>query len=94
VRTANFVSVDSSANGKTRTATYEVKGPHGIWNRAHDGTYTIWVVNNQVRDTTGNFITGQKIGEFTVRIAKAVSAPIPAPANATQKKHSTSGVLA
>jgi hypothetical protein len=88
VRTANFVSVDSSANGKTRTATYEVKGPHGVWNRAHNGVYTIWVAGNQVRNTNGNYIAGQQVGAFTVRIAKGVSAPLPAPAVATVKKRS------
>lgn len=95
VRTANFVSVDSSANGKTRTATYEVKGPHGVWNRAHNGMYTIWVAGNQVRDTNGNYIAAQQLGAFTVRIAKGVSAPVPAPAATTVKKRSVaSDVLA
>ena len=78
VRTANFVSIDSSSNGATRTATYEVKGPKGRFNRAHNGLYTIWVVANQVRDTTGNFIPAQQIAAFTVRIPKGVtSTPLP-----------------
>ena len=93
VRTANFVSVDSSANGKTRTATYEVKGPHGRWNRAHDGVYTIWVVNNQVKDTSGNFIPGKQLGAFTVRIPKGVSAPTPKP-SVSRKHHTTNDLLA
>jgi hypothetical protein len=95
-RIANFVRVDSSANGKTRTATYEVKGPRGIWNRRHNGIYTIWVVANQVRDTSGNFMAGQKLGAFTARIPKGVSAPLPAPkAAVSHKKHSSaSDILA
>ena len=93
IRTANFVSVDSTSNGAVRTATYEVKGPHGIWNRAHDGLYTIWVVNNQVKDTSGNFIAGQQLGAFTVRIPKSVAAPLPAPAATTSKKHSSASDL-
>jgi uncharacterized protein YkwD len=94
VRTANFVSVDSSANGKTRTATYEVKGPHGVWNRAHNGVYTIWVAGNQVRDTNGNYIAGQQVGAFTVRIPKGVSAPLPAPAANVKRRLVASDVLA
>lgn len=91
VRTANFVSVDSSANGKTRTATYEVKGPHGVWNRAHNGVYTIWVAGNQVRDTNGNYVAPQQVGAFTVRIPRGVLAPVPAPATMSSKKHSVAG---
>lgn len=89
VRTANFVSVDSNSNGATRTATYEVKGPHGVWNRAHNGLYTVWVVANQVQDTSGNFILPQQVGAFTVRIAKGVTAPTPLAPTSTTKKHST-----
>jgi uncharacterized protein YkwD len=75
-RIANFVS--SSSNGKTTAAIYEVKGPGGNWNRRHNGLYTIWVTNNQVKDTSGNFLPAQQLGSFTVRIAPAVSAVAPA----------------
>ncbi|MDB5319360.1 MAG: hypothetical protein JWN40_991 [Phycisphaerales bacterium] len=73
-RVANFVSVDSRANGKTRTATYEVKGPHGQWDRAHNGVYTVWIASNQVKDASGNYLPAQQLGSFTVRIGAAPAA--------------------
>jgi uncharacterized protein YkwD len=85
-RLTKLVRVDNSADGKTRIATYQVKGPHGHWDRAHNGLYTVWMVSGQVRDTSGNFLTAQQIGAFTVRIPKAVSAtPLP-PATAPSPK--------
>ena len=90
-RVANFVSVDSTANGTARTATYEVKGPRGEWNRRHNGVYTIWISNNQVKDTSGNFLPGQQIGTFTVRVPPVVSAP--APAATKHHKTATNSVL-
>lgn len=75
-RAARFVSVDNNSNGKTRTATYEVKGPKGKWNASRNGTYTVWLAANEVKDTSGNWISGRKLGTFDVQIAPTVSAPI------------------
>lgn len=88
-RTAKFVSIDNHSNGATRTATYEVKGPKGIFNRSHNGTYTIWVVGNQVKDAAGNAAAATQIGSFKVRIAKGVSASAVAPKLDVEKKKAT-----
>jgi hypothetical protein len=91
-RVANFVSVDGAANGKTRTATYEVKGPRGEWNRRHNGMYTIWIVGNQVKDTSGNFLPGQQVGAFTVRVPPLMVTGAPA-AGTKHRKTPTNSVL-
>ena len=93
-RAVRLVGVDSHANGKTRTATYEVKGPKGVFNRVHNGLYTVWIAAGQIKDTAGNAIPPQQLGAFTVRIPKAVAAATPAPAvTASTKKKTTSDVL-
>jgi hypothetical protein len=76
-RHAVLISVDNAADGKTRTATYAVKGPNGRWDRTDNGIYSIWVVPNQVKDTSGNFIPKQQIGNFAVRIPKHTPATPP-----------------
>lgn len=67
-RTARFVSIDNNANGKNRTATYEVKGPKGRWNASRNGTYSVWLKANEVKDTSGNWMPGKQIGTFAVEI--------------------------
>jgi hypothetical protein len=92
-RVANFVSVDGGANAKTRTATYEVKGPRGEWNRRHNGVYTIWIVGNQVKDTSGNFLPGQQFGAFTVRVPRVTPTTVPPPAGTKHTKLEKNPVL-
>lgn len=72
-RTAILVSVDQAGNGKTRTVTYEVKGPRGEWTRSRNGVYTIWSAAGQVKDTSNNALPSQQIGSFTVRIARGLA---------------------
>ena len=76
-RNAVLISVDNATDGQSRTATYAVKGPNGRWDRTDNGIYTIWVVPNQVKDTSGNFIPKQQIGNFAVRIPKHTPATPP-----------------
>jgi hypothetical protein len=65
-QSATFVSVDVNSNGTPRTATYSITPPGGAWDSADDGTYTLAVQSNQVRDPSGNAVAPGTIGTFTV----------------------------
>jgi hypothetical protein len=44
------------------------------------------MVNGQVKDTSGNFLTAQQIGAFTVRIPKPLATPPLPPAKSPSPK--------
>ena len=69
-QSATFVSVDSNSNSSKRTATYSItSGGGGSWSNANNGTYTIALQPNQVKDTRGNSATAAAdIGSFQVNI--------------------------
>src|SRR5439155_16423524 len=48
---AALVSVTSVSNGTPRTATYRITTPGGSWDSADNGSYTVALQANQVRDT-------------------------------------------
>jgi hypothetical protein len=52
----------------------------------------VWMVKNQVQDTSGNFLPEQQIGAFTVRIPRAVSSPLP-PAVTPKRTKATNPLL-
>jgi phosphodiesterase/alkaline phosphatase D-like protein len=70
--TPSFVSVDNATNGQVRTATYQFTPPGGSWTTDDNGTYTISMVGNQVKDTSGNPVTDAvptgTLGTFTVSV--------------------------
>lgn len=67
---AELVSVSNSANGTPRIATYRITKPgtNATWSLADNGSYTVTLQPNQVRDTDGNFSTGGTIGRFLIDI--------------------------
>ena len=68
-QTAAFVSVDTGGDGTPRTATYTITPPGGSWSIADNGQYTVSVQANQVRDTSGNFVSAGSLGTFAVNIS-------------------------
>ncbi len=46
------------------TAVYRIPAPKGTWNFANTGTTVIPLANNQISDTSGNFIPNVPIGSF------------------------------
>ncbi|MBH8566304.1 hypothetical protein I8748_29815, partial [Nostoc sp. CENA67] len=70
-QSATLVSVDSNSNSGQRTATYSITSLRGeIWSSDNNGTYTIALQANQVKDTRGNSATAAAdIGSFQVNIA-------------------------
>lgn len=66
---ATFISVSSAPTvGGVRTAIYRITAPGGAFDALDDGTYTIAVQSNQVRDSSNNAAVSGTIGLFNVSI--------------------------
>jgi len=68
--------VQVSGSGASITASYTVAPPNGAWDASANGTYTVALNANQVRDTSGNS-AAITFGQFVVNI------PNPNPTDAT-----------
>lgn len=68
-QSATFVSVDSSSNSNQRTATYRITSGGDSWSSTNNGTYTITLQANQVKDTRGNATAATNIGTFQVNVS-------------------------
>ena len=68
---ATLVGVDAAGDGTPRVATYRFDAPGGTWDAADSGTYTVTLLPDQVRDTSGNFHAGGAVAEFTVAVEGA-----------------------
>ncbi|BAZ08038.1 PA14 domain-containing protein [Calothrix sp. NIES-3974] len=66
---AEFVSIDTPANGTPRVATYRLNPPGEAWLASHNGRYTVSLEANQVRDISGNFATATELGSFLINIS-------------------------
>ncbi len=65
-------SVTPVPDGRTFQATYEIIAPGGQWDPLDFGKYDIEVLANSVASSSGlQFVTGQRIGSFNVRIEAA-----------------------
>ena len=71
---ALLVTKDSNSDGPTRIATYRITPPGGSWSTGGNGTYTVALQANQIRDVAGNYTAASNIGTFTVSI-NDVTAP-------------------
>ncbi|MBF2085060.1 DUF4347 domain-containing protein [Thermoleptolyngbya sp. C42_A2020_037] len=65
---ATLVSISPAGNGTPRTATYRITAPGGTWDPSDNGIYTVTLLPNQVRDTSGNFAAGATLGTFQVNV--------------------------
>jgi hypothetical protein len=57
-----------SKNRKSVTATYQIDAPGGSWEAGDNGTYTISMQSNQVKDAAGNSLAAGSMGTFKVQI--------------------------
>ncbi|NJL35834.1 MAG: hypothetical protein HC899_03065 [Leptolyngbyaceae cyanobacterium SM1_4_3] len=64
---ATLVSV-SPAGGTSRTATYRIKTASGSWNHSDNGTYTLALQANQVKNSSGNAAVARTIGSFQINL--------------------------
>ncbi len=73
---ATLVSVDSTANGPVRVATYSIPAPAGGWTAYNNGTYAISMRGGQVSDVQGNFVPVEFITSFSVSVPDT-QGPVP-----------------
>jgi len=76
---AAFVSVNINTNGTPRIATYSIVPPGGSWDFADNGTYSVVMQANAVRDGIGNPVAPGVIGSFTVMTSSSSPTPTPTP---------------
>ena len=73
------------------TATYTVTPPGGSWDEDDNGTYTIAILANQIKDSLSNYVEGDaNAGNFTVSIADPT---VPGPPVNVHVTAANSGVL-
>jgi Ca2+-binding RTX toxin-like protein len=68
---ATFLRVEPGSDGTPRTVTYRIDAPGGTWNSTDNGSYTITVQANQVKDNRGNAVVTRTIGTFPVNLSAA-----------------------
>jgi len=61
--------VGTESNGSSITASYQIPSDYVSWDGAENGSYTIVLQPNQVKDVNGNTIAAGSIGTFDVAIA-------------------------
>src|SRR5205823_6609972 len=61
--------IGTEAGDHSITASYQIESDYTSWDGAEDGTYTITVQPNAVKDVSGNSIAAASIGTFDVVIA-------------------------
>jgi hypothetical protein len=73
--TITNVSLSASTNGSPRTAAYTLAAPDGAWDATDNGTFTVSLVGQQVKDINGTAADGGILGTFEVAVgAQAFSA--------------------
>ena len=63
-----FVSVDISADGTPRTATYSVSPPGGAWGEEDNGVYQVAMAGGEVADASGNFVPAGALDSWLINI--------------------------
>ncbi len=70
---ATLVSVNSSADGSSRTATYQIVAPGEAWTSTDAGTYIVTMQANQVSDDNGGFVAEGALGIVDVVVQLTVT---------------------
>jgi hypothetical protein len=67
---ATLLNVSVNFDGSPRSATYHISAPAGSWDKADNGTYSIALQADQVRDTVGNSAAAGSLAAFEVNVAR------------------------
>jgi hypothetical protein len=84
--TVAFVGATPTGNAASITATYQFSAPGGAWDPTDNGTYSVNMAANQVKNTNNVYVPGSPpaIGTFTVNVppptATAVTHTVASPA--------------
>jgi len=68
--TVSLRFVQSGGNGTPRAVGYSIAAPGGTWDALDNGTYEITLLDNQVRDTSGNFALSTVLGRFVASLSR------------------------
>ena len=68
--TAKLDFLQMGGNAPERTAVYSFAAPGGLWDSADNGTYSIQLARDQVRDVNDNFAAAGSLGTFQVAISR------------------------
>jgi hypothetical protein len=63
---ATLVKLSQSTNGTSITATYSFTPPGGKWDSTDNGTYSLYLLANQVKDVKGVYASPRLLGNFQV----------------------------
>lgn len=66
-----YATLVSKQRGRTQgsvVATYQILAPGGRWDPSDNATYTVRLMANQVKDTTGRALPAAVLGKFAVKI--------------------------
>jgi fibronectin-binding autotransporter adhesin len=74
---ATLVSADGTIDNPRRVATYRITPPGGVWADTANGTYTISIQPNTVKDFDGNVLPAGSLGTFAVSIVAPAPPPRP-----------------
>ena len=66
--TATLVGISENTNGTPRTATYQLSAPGSVWDANDNGTYTVSLQPDEVKDTSDKSVASGQIGSFDVNI--------------------------
>lgn len=72
---ATLVGTDYLTNGSPRIATYRVNAPGGFWDSIDNGSYTIALEANEIKDAHNIFAVAATLGAFNVSAQFAVINP-------------------
>jgi hypothetical protein len=67
--TVTFVSATPTNNATSITATYQFTAPGGAWDPSDNGSYTVNMAANQVKNTGNVYVPAGQIGTFNVNVA-------------------------
>ncbi|NJN59166.1 MAG: hypothetical protein HC879_17545 [Leptolyngbyaceae cyanobacterium SL_5_9] len=80
---ATFVRSEPDTNSTQRIVTYRIDAPGGTWNPVDNGSYTIAVQANQVKDNKGSAVAAGTIGTFQVNLSDSVPPGSSTPSDGT-----------
>jgi hypothetical protein len=63
-----FDSIDNAADAPTINVTYHVNAPGGTWDPSENGSYTVRVRGDQVRDANGLAVPATDVGTLSVNV--------------------------
>ena len=70
---ATLVGMDKTFDGTQRIARFAIAAPGGEWDSGDNGTYTVKVSRNGVRDLEASYVAARTIGTFKVNVPAASS---------------------